>query len=182
MCGARGLDSPPWQGGARGGSAEGGLNTKVREKGSLALAYPPPTPPFQGGEKDQQFSYFQLRRLPSAIHSTAWASRFARVSGLFASVTHSTYSRRHEGEKASNVAAALGSESSAARRSSGVASSGLGGFFGRGFGPASASDAARSISAFNSASGGRSSIEVKRPNWPIASRSEPVSPRTALAC
>src|SRR3954464_611133 len=100
----------------------------------------------------QQFSYFQLRRLPCASHSTVWVSLFARVSGRFASVTHSTYSRRHEGGKASKVAAAFGSESSAMRRSSGVASSGLGGFFGRGFGPAAATDAARAISAFSSGS------------------------------
>src|SRR4051812_34098962 len=82
----------------------------------------------------QQPSYFQLRRLPSAIHSTAWAILLARVSGRFASTTHSTYSRRQEVGKASKVAAARGEASSAARRSSGAGSSGRGAFFGRGSG------------------------------------------------
>src|SRR5690606_31135756 len=38
------------------------------------------------------FSYFQLRRLPSAIHSIAVASRLSRVASVFASVIHSMYS------------------------------------------------------------------------------------------
>ena len=38
-------------------------------------------------------SYFQLRLLPSDSHPTAVAIRFCRVASVFASVTHSTYSR-----------------------------------------------------------------------------------------
>ncbi len=34
--------------------------------------------------------YFQLRPLPSAIHSTAWATRALRVSSRFALSIHST--------------------------------------------------------------------------------------------
>src|SRR4051794_17567679 len=69
----------------------------------------------------QQASYFQLRRFPCAIHSTAWATLFARVSGRFASTIHSTYSRRQLGANESKVAAAFGSAPRAARRSPGVA-------------------------------------------------------------
>src|SRR3954462_2451428 len=98
----------------------------------------PPERSRSGGGGAQQFSYFQFRRFPSAIHSTAWATRFARVSSRLASLTPSTYSRRQLGGKESKVAAAFGAASSAARRSSGVGNSGLGGFFGRaGAGPES---------------------------------------------
>lgn len=42
---------------------------------------------------DQQLMYFQLRGLPSAIHSIACASRFSRLSPRLASVSHSMHSR-----------------------------------------------------------------------------------------
>jgi hypothetical protein len=42
--------SPPWKGGAGGGSAEGGRNSESA-RSLTALAYPPLTPPLQGGEK-----------------------------------------------------------------------------------------------------------------------------------
>ena len=47
--------------------------------------------------------YFQLRGLPSAIHSIAWATRRFRVASVFASVIHSRYSRRWLGLKASKA-------------------------------------------------------------------------------
>jgi len=50
--------------------------------------------------KLQQFMYFQLRCLPSAIHSTAVANRLARVSSRLASLIQSTYSRCALGLKA----------------------------------------------------------------------------------
>ncbi len=37
--------------------------------------------------------YFQFLCFPSAIHSMAWARRLLRVSSVFASVSHSRYSR-----------------------------------------------------------------------------------------
>jgi hypothetical protein len=52
-------------------------------------------------------SYFQFRDFPAPIHSTACASRRARVSALFASVIHSMYSRLWLGENASNAACAF---------------------------------------------------------------------------
>src|SRR5262249_50833395 len=55
----------------------------------------------------QQRAYFQCRDLPSAIHSIAWARRRWRVSSVFASVIHSTYSRLCDGLKPSNVACAF---------------------------------------------------------------------------
>ena len=61
--------------------------------------------------------------------------------------------------------------------------SGLGAFFGRGreaAGPCRRHR--RTISLRSSSSGGRSAIEARRPNCPIASRSDPVSPSTSLAC
>src|SRR5438445_11222296 len=76
--------------------------------------------------------YFQLRCLPSAIHSTACAIRFTRVSSRLASVIHSTYSRLQLGLNAANVAAALLFFFNAAERSSGVAGVGFGGFRGVG--------------------------------------------------
>ena len=42
----------------------------------------------------RQFRYFQFLTFPSASHSNDVASLCLRVSSRFASVTHSTYSRR----------------------------------------------------------------------------------------
>lgn len=40
------------------------------------------------------FMYFQLRDLPSLIHSIAWAMRFVRVISVLASSNHAMYSLR----------------------------------------------------------------------------------------
>ena len=45
--------------------------------------------------------YFQLRGLPSATHSTAYAMRRARVASCFASRIHSMYSRYGTYDRAS---------------------------------------------------------------------------------
>lgn len=49
----------------------------------------PPPPMTRGRRADQQFSYFQLRRLPSRSHSIASATRRARVSSRLASAIQS---------------------------------------------------------------------------------------------
>src|ERR1700736_6693075 len=74
----------------------------------------------------QQFMYFQLRCLPSAIQSMAVAMRLSRVSSRLASAIHSMYSRRQLGLKFWNVAAAALFFLRAAARPSGTGSSGLG--------------------------------------------------------
>ena len=51
--------------------------------------------------------YFQFLGFPSASHSIVCCSRFARVASVFASVTHSTYSRRWLGLNVSNAACAF---------------------------------------------------------------------------
>src|SRR5690606_30165843 len=66
------------------------------------------------------YMYFQLRCLPSAIHSIAWASRRWRVSSRLASVIQSMYSRRWLGGKASQCFAAPLLRLSAAARSVGT--------------------------------------------------------------
>ncbi len=53
------------------------------------------------------FTYFQLRILPSAIHSTAVLMRFSRVAACWASITHAMYSRRWPGGNPSKVALGL---------------------------------------------------------------------------
>ena len=131
----------------------------------------------------QQFSYFQFRLLPSAIHSTAWAMRLSRVSGRFASITHSTYSRRQLGGKPSNVArrGRIGGQRGLELRRRlqlGLrrrfrprrARSGVGQRHRR-------SDQLRR--GFRPAAGPRP--RSSRPNCPMASRSAPVSPSTSLA-
>ncbi len=40
------------------------------------------------------FMYFQLRDLPSLIHSIAWVMRFERVASVLASSNHAMYSLR----------------------------------------------------------------------------------------
>src|SRR6185295_8849021 len=66
--------------------------------------------------------HFQLRDLPSAIHSMAVCRRRARVSALFASPIHSRYSRLWLGLKPANVACAFLLLFSAASRSAGTRS------------------------------------------------------------
>ena len=61
-------------------------------------------------ETDRQayaISYFQFRDLPSAIHFTACAMRFALVSDRLAPAIHSAYSRRQLGLNPSNAFAAI---------------------------------------------------------------------------
>ena len=77
----------------------------------------------------QQFSYFQFRRLPLASHRIVVATRFCRVSGRFASVIHSMYSRRGLGLKSLNTFAAFAFFFNAAERSAGMGRGFLG--FGR---------------------------------------------------
>src|SRR5690606_31006969 len=96
----------------------------------------------------QQCSYFQWRRLPSLSCAIVWASRFARVSSRFASVTHSTDSRLPDGGKASQVAFAAGSAAIAARRSCGTVKGGLL-LLWSGFTPSSTSDIALRVSESN---------------------------------
>ena len=67
-------------------------------------------------------SYFQLRLLPSESHSIAVAMRFCRVASVFASVTHSTYSRRWLGLNASKAFRAAGFFFRAAAKSAGTRS------------------------------------------------------------
>src|SRR5205823_3051507 len=55
----------------------------------------------RGNDGANHRSYFQFRLLPSAIQPTAASRRLWRVSSAFASVTHSTYSRRWLGLKPS---------------------------------------------------------------------------------
>ena len=66
------------------------------------------------------YMYFQLRCLPSAIHSTAWSSRRCRVSTVFASTIHWTYSRLWLGGNASKTARAFALLCSALVRSGGT--------------------------------------------------------------
>src|ERR1700757_1086133 len=75
----------------------------------------------RAGNIFQQFWYFQLRVLPSAIHSAACATRDARVASRLASTIHSTYSRCWVGVKASKILRAPDCARSAAARSSGSA-------------------------------------------------------------
>src|SRR5690606_11401280 len=112
----------------------------------------------------QHFSYFQFRRLPSAIHSMACASRFARVSSRFASTIHSTYSRLQLGGKASNVAFAALFFSSATARSSGTSGGGFGVDLRAGaFTPPSLSFIALRTCASRVRFGGRSCTEASLP-------------------
>src|SRR5882762_11557713 len=76
--------------------------------------------------EDQQFWYFQLRCLPSAIHSMAWVMRLSRVSGRLASAIHSMYSRLQLGLKAAKTLAACLLDLRAWVSSAGVSSSALG--------------------------------------------------------
>src|SRR6266481_1757286 len=82
--------------------------------------------------------YFQFRGLPSDSHSRVIARRRARVSACFASVIHSTYSRRWLEGKPSKAARAFLFDLSARIRSSGTTSGGLptGFFRGGAFTPA----------------------------------------------
>src|SRR5262245_58895527 len=66
------------------------------------------------------FSYFQLRDLPWASHSSAVAMRFSRVGCGLASVIHSTYSRLWLGLNCWNVASAFLLFPSAAAKSFGT--------------------------------------------------------------
>src|SRR5882762_10434164 len=76
--------------------------------------------------EDQQFWYFQLRCLPSAIHSMAWVILLSRVFGRLASAIHSMYSRLQLGLKAAKTAAAFLLALSACVSSAGVSSEGAG--------------------------------------------------------
>src|SRR6186997_2534767 len=73
------------------------------------------------------FMYFQLRCFPAEIHSTAVATRAARVAVVFASVIHSAYSRFALGLNAAYAASAFFFFASAAPRSLGVLSAVFGG-------------------------------------------------------
>src|SRR5271170_1513126 len=77
-------------------------------------------------KEPQQFWYFQLRCLPSAIHSMAVAIRLSRVSGRFASAIHSTYSRLQLGLKAAKAAEAFLSFFRAVANSVGVSGAAFG--------------------------------------------------------
>src|SRR5690606_19287472 len=118
------------------------------------------------------YMYFQLRCLPSAIHSIAWASRRWRVSSRLASVIQSMYSRRWLGGKASQCFDARLLRSSAATRSAGTAGGGLGLPVLRAAGaftPSSLSLAALRSSASRVFFGGRSLTETSLPQLPMPS-------------
>src|SRR5690242_891515 len=66
--------------------------------------------------------YFQLRCLPSATHLSVILRRSARVSGRFASVIHSMYSRWALGLNSAHATRALALFLSPAARSAGVGS------------------------------------------------------------
>ncbi len=68
-------------------------------------------------------SYFQFLLLPSAIISTACATRLSRVSSRFASPIQTQYSLRQLGDIVSNRAAAALCFFSAAASASGTATS-----------------------------------------------------------
>ncbi len=67
--------------------------------------------------------YFQFRGLPSAIHSSAVASRFDRVASVLASLSQSIYSRLPLGVNFSNAARACAFFARALASSSGTTTS-----------------------------------------------------------
>src|SRR4051794_3264695 len=95
----------------------------------------------------QQFSHFQFLDFPSASHSTVVASRRSRVSSVFASVTHCTYSFLWLYGKPSNVVSAFLFFFTAARKKLGTTNSFLADF---GFGGAGdfSSSSLRAIAFF----------------------------------
>ena len=121
----------------------------------------------------QQAWYFQLRVLPSAIHSAACAMRVARVASRLASTIQSTYSCCWVGVKASNFLRAPARARRVAARSAGTSG---GARFGLAAGGAaalssfSAIHAARAatITLRSAAAVGRSASDSMWPNWPMA--------------
>src|SRR5690348_13962600 len=114
--------------------------------------------------------YFQFRCFPSATHCRVVLSRSARVSGRFASVIHSMYSRRQLGLKPSHSALALALFLSPAARSEGTLIGLRVARLARGAeAPASRSLIASFTYLRITRFGGRSLREVRRPNCPIAS-------------